>query len=367
MKKLSAKQKMRLYRLNRYRLQRDSRCRVRKQRERLLYRSRGTTQTLRAPVCFSLDVKHAQTLLRFTEKLATTVADRHIGRIVLDFSATSKMIADGTLYFLAVLDDLCARFPTKHLILRKPSDVVVEQVLLQTGVARLLGYRKPYQTECFHESVKYWHCASGCQVDAQQAQTVFEGIQGTLTDELNRSVYTGITEAMTNCHHHAYDDTNTPAHLRKWWLFSREYEQSLQVVFCDLGIGIPKSLFAEDESVAETWFEQLKSWLKEQIKQGKADSDALKIKAAIEIGRSRTKLHNRGKGLQQMVQILDRLSDNRATVKIISGNGVYERMPRRDGRVTDKLFPLSLERKFRAKGTMVYWQIPLPVKEVINE
>lgn len=154
-----------------------------------------------------------------------------------------------------------------------------------------------------------------------------------------------------------------PPHLRKWWLFSREDKGELHVVFCDLGIGIPRSLFREDEKVARDWMERLKSWLAERVTDWHQADDALKIKAAVEIGQTRTGLPHRGKGLKQMVGFLDAVGNNAAKVTIYSGSGVYRRMPKK-GKQLEFLHALS-DKETTITGTMISWSIPLPDKEAI--
>lgn len=147
-------------------------------------------------------------------------------------------------------------------------------------------------------------------------------------------------------------------------MFSREDATSgkLQVVFCDLGIGIPKSLFRESDQVSDGWLDRLRNWIARHVEGGKADDDALKIRAAIEIGRTRTKLQHRGKGLKQMVSTLDQIGDGDATVEIISGNGIY-RHRSRNKKVVEKALPLSDNRKTAIRGTLIHWSVPLPKRE----
>ena len=129
-----------------------------------------------------------------------------------------------------------------------------------------------------------------------------------------------------------------------------------------MGIGIPKSLFRESEDVADDWLSRLKNFLAQHMAGGKADDDALKIKAAIEIGRTRTKLQHRGKGLKQMVSTLDEIGGGKAFVEIISGNGLFRHVTRNKKSV-EKGLPLSHNKKTSVRGTMIHWSIPLPNHE----
>ena len=258
--------------------------------------------------------------------------------------------------------DLAARFPNCRFSMVMPSETRVEQVLYQVGIAALLGRRKHFDSASFHHSVRHWYVAHGHDVNLENAENIFNSFEGRLTPELSRSIYAGVSEAMTNCAHHAYEDLSSPC--RKWWMFSREDATSgkLQVVFCDLGIGIPKSLFRESDQVSDGWLDRLRNWIANHVEGGKADDDALKIKAAIEIGRTRTKLQHRGKGLKQMVSTLDQIGDGDASVEIISGNGMY-RHRSRNKKVVENAFPLSHNRKTAIRGTLINWSVPLPKRE----
>ena len=319
-------------------------------------------QTVSAPEWFCLSAKRVLPLLNFIKRLEQAAALPHIGRIRIDFTHTKKMVSDGTLYFLASLDQMIMRYPHKYFCMIRPSDTIVEQVLQQLNITNMLHAKGRLNPAEFHQTVKHWHAASGHNVNAESASGVFSSFDGRITPELGKSVYTGVTEAMTNCFHHAYEDSLQPAEQLKWWLFSREYKQELQVVFCDLGIGIPVSLYRNSNNVNADWFAKLNQWLKLNREDGKIVNDALKIKAAIKIGQTRTKLGNRGKGLKQMVGVLDELSNHAAKVVINSGSGVYCRFPLENAN-PEFAHPLSNDKKSAIKGTMIYWSIPLIKKD----
>ena len=348
MKKTNFKLRCRQRRLSNTRRRRDKHRRLlRIRRKQQLGQCGGRLVRLTAPECFSLSGKDAARLVEFVRKLRQAVLPG-FGRVEIKFSHTEKMAADGTLYFLANLEQMRLLYP------------VAARVLQHVGIARILGGHR-MQKKPLHPSVRHWYKASGNNVDASEAQNVFGSFEGRITPELSRSVYKGVSEAMTNCFHHAYTDHSLPPHLCKWWLFSREDKGELHVVFCDLGIGIPRSLFREDEKVEKGWIEYLKTWLAERVSDWRQADDALKIKAAIEIGQTRTRKPNRGKGLKQMVGFLDAIGNNAAKVTIYSGSGVYRRMPKK-GRPQEFTHALS-DKKTAISGTMISWSIPLPEKD----
>lgn len=362
MKRLSLKRKQRLCRLMKYRRRRDflkRRIGLQAKQKREKY---GEICCIPAPLCFSLPTRKSSPLVQFIEKLECAAQSGIYGRIEIDFTSTEKMVSDGTLYFLANLETLRRRFSHLSFGMRSPSDAIVMQVLQQVGIARLLGRQKKFDKSSFNASVKDWHVASGKKVNAADAANIFNSFDGKITPELQRSVYTGITEAMTNCHHHAYDGLNLPEDEQKWWLFSREVEKQgvreLQVVFCDLGIGIPASLYRQSEQVDKGWWHRLADWFRQNNASDHQPNDALKIRAAIEIGATRTKMTHRGKGLKQMVGILDQLGNNKSRVDIFSGSGLYRRINKK-GEPIELTLPLTNDKTQSIRGTLIHWSIPL--------
>lgn len=365
MKRLNKKRRARLIRLMHYRRRYAARIRRQRREDKLRYARSGGISRIPAPVLFSLEGSGPRLLLDFIRRVRQAAECGHFGLIEIDFRSTEKMVADGTLYFLANLEMLKKQYPRLSFGMRRPSDAIVMQVLYQVGIAALLGRGRGNDRNSFHKNVRHWHAASGCKVNAKDAANVFGSFEGKITPELSRSVYTGITEAMTNCHHHAYEGTNIEEGSQKWWLFSREWSEAgkseLQVLFCDLGIGIPASLYRESDQVDAGWYTRLTDWFKTRLPNGRKPNDALKIKAAVEIGQTRTKLKNRGKGLKQMVGFLDQLGDNQSRVTIFSGAGVYRRAPK-NGKPTEYTHALCTGKSTPICGTLINWSIPLPLK-----
>lgn len=359
MKKPTSRYLERIRRLVAYRKHRDTKKRLFLSRERAKRRKNGgSIKIIQAPIYFCLSAQHIKPLFNFIEQLKRVTQIAEIAHIRIDFSRTEKMISNGTLYFLAVLDSLKMRYPKKRFSMVRPSDPIVEQVLQQIGVNNLLNASNRLNPKDFHKTVRHWCVASGTNVDASNADNVFTQCSGILTPELCKSVYTGVTEAMTNCVHHAYDDFDIPREEQKWWLFSREYNNELQVIFCDLGMGIPRSLYRQTDKVDNSWWDNLKTFLQQYKLNGRSINDGLKIKAAIEIGQTRTRKENRGLGLKQMVSNLDDLSSNQSKVEIISGSGIYRRQSAKQANPEYVSF-LSEQKNIMIQGTLIYWCIPL--------
>lgn len=169
-----------------------------------------------------------------------------------------------------------------------------------------------------------------------------------IPETLASGLYLGITEAMTNCHHHAYiekrnDGLNLDDIQKNWWMFSQEKDGFLHVVFGDLGIGIPVSLPIKKPG----W------WGSIQKNFGMTPSDGTVIAEAIAQSRSRTGKSYRGKGLKQLVEAIESI-DN-ARLVIYSNKGVYTYM---------KGHPATFNFRDSIYGTVVYWSVPVEQEEI---
>lgn len=147
----------------------------------------------------------------------------------------------------------------------------------------------------------------------------------------------GITEAMTNCVQHAYDDESNK--YKYWWLSAGFHyqEKSLTITIFDRGVGIP-------ETVPKKW-----KW---QVPFLRYDADY--INWAVEHGNtSKTEDPQRGQGLHEIKDYIDK-SDRKAYLKIISNRGFYfyeKLFPSGKAKETSKNFKKSLN------GTLIEWKI----------
>lgn len=276
--------------------------------------------------------------------------------LVLNFKKVQKMGAEATLYFLAELETIMYyNTSLKFKIIYSRTDIV-NQVLYQTGILKLLKINKKMDSLKFDDSVKCWAYASGfnSQVSEKTKDIVKDlGDQFQDSIEYTRGWFKVITEAMTNCHHHAYlaprfsNQCQVP--LKKWWLFSKEVDGVLTVCICDLGLGIPESLKQNTIDIDEGWFDRVKNFVKELRK--KYNEDSALIKAAIEIGKTRTKLPNRGKGLSQIINELQKLPNSDVSVSILSNKGGF--LTKKPQHATSILVPFSDS----IHGTIITWKV----------
>lgn len=363
MKRLSLKQKVRNMRIQEIRMiQRIKKNKKNKKNCRTGEEQLRTIITLPMPPFITIFLNKNRTkLLKVTNKLRDYYFRKNIC-MKLDFSETKKMFTEGTLYLLAELETLKITNPDMKFSLIPSKEIIVNQVLKQTGILELLGVSLNFEDMEFDETVKYWKYSSGHKVEMDSAEDMLDDFDDLLSESSSTSIFNSITEAVTNCHHHAYLEKrfiNDPMKAKKWWIFSQEKDNKLSICVCDLGIGIPKSLLRNSENVAEDWFSSLKNFLKSHKE--KYDRDSASIKAAIEIGNTRTNLVNRGKGLNQIINQISTLCDHKASIAILSNKGSYiiNRGMIEDRPLTGIVDGFSLPYKQSIDGTVILWEIPI--------
>ncbi|WP_180089478.1 hypothetical protein [Acinetobacter sp. YH12219] len=280
----------------------------------------------------------------------------------LNFKDTKLMYSDGTLYLLAELETLTLINPDITFKIIPSDEKIVNQVLEQTGILKLLKQSIKFDDDEFDESVKYWNYSSGHNSEIDSADSMLDDFDEILSEDTSKNIFTSLTEALTNCHHHAYEEKRIPTEsksIKKWWLFSQERDGVLTVCVCDLGIGIPRSLTRNAPNVKEDWFTRLKGFITEN--KGKYDKDSAAIKAAIEIGNTRTNLPNRGKGLNQIINKINTMCEHRASIAIYSNKGSYiiNRGFVTDLPTTDIINGIAIPYTESIEGTVIVWHIPL--------
>ena len=308
-----------------------------------------------APRFFSLGVQeNRRPLLEFIRLLRENIAS---GKpVYIDFRQTRRMFSDGTLLFLAEINRLFRRSEQRPVVrCNYPKNPIVEQVLQQVGIFDMIGKPPRVDSANFDETVKFWKFATGTQTIGEEFEPVLKKYDGIIENRLALTMYKGVTEAMTNASNHAYiaernDGLSLGLEEHRWWMFSQERDGRLYVSLCDLGIGIPNSL------PRTRW----KDWTPESIVRfignvaagAKPSNDCVMIKAAIELGRSRTELAYRGRGLQQLRDVIDATGDG--SLAIHSNRGLYRYNPSKKVIETINDFPDSI------MGTLILWNVPIP-------
>lgn len=297
-----------------------------------------------APKVVTIDsAEHRSELLRFFEQLRGHFKNNRDRTLVIDFTATSRFVAGGTLLLYAELNRLVTYCGGEvKLRCTEPANNRASQVLKQVGIYRLCSNKCNVNT-CSSDVV-HWHAVQGGVVDNSLCAPAIEGYQDRLSADMIDELLGGLGEAMTNAIHHAYDgirrdgleyDCGT-----EWWMFSQAKDGYLSVAFCDLGVGIPTTLPIKRPSL----------W-KKVVQRLKDPTDADCIQEAIIEGRTRTSLDGRGYGLGNIIEVVENVKGG--VVVVYSNRGRY------DSRV-DTPHPFNYSDSIL--GTLICWRVPMGIR-----
>lgn len=327
--------------------QRKRRAWRKKKEKRALFPSSlaAPLRELIAPNTFNISDQAARrSLVSFIRELRTLVVAKR-QPVLIVFSSTTKMFSDGTLLFVAELRRMI-RLSERRVPIRciPPRNAKVLQVLEQIGVLALLKCRK--RVTPTDGDVVHWRVAWGTEVLGEKYDDILKSYDGKLTERISRGFYHGLTEAMTNSRQHAYikprlDGLKVAGEPTEWWMFSQEKDGVLTVSFCDLGIGIPATLPIKKPQL---W--QRLTALFGQVTDGQA------ILEAISDSKTRTGKSYRGKGLRQLLEVVQE-SDN-GVLAVYSNRGHYRY---KNGQSSQSDYKESIS------GTLIAWQIPITEPE----
>lgn len=227
----------------------------------------------------------------------------------------------------------------------KKWDPTVRRLLNEMGFFEVLEIDNPCLPEdkIFDKDVEFIKFISGNESDGTYAKRLrisLENVAGVINTKI--FMYNGLVEAMTNSVTHAYPETRSfPKGLNKRWWMSGSYNKvtgRMFVMVYDQGVGIPTTL--PYSRFKEFIFSFLRGF-------GLDGSDGNLIKAAMRIGNTQTGLQNRGLGLNEMKDFIDR--SGRGVLRIISGRGDYLYYSTTREEVKNHKYPLE--------GTLIAWEI----------
>lgn len=294
---------------------------------------------IKAP--FEMDISKTEarkSTLQFLGKVRNQI-NQGCRRVWIDFTETRKFVSGGTLLLYAELTRLIESVQGLKIRSSLPKSNKASQVLQQVGLSKLLKTKN--KTKCLDGDVVNWRSARGQGALGEKFDEILGYYDGLITDSLQSELYTGITEAMTNAHQHAYieqrgDGIVTDRDYRPWWMFSQEKDGKLSVVFCDLGVGIPASL---PRTRPRLWHFMDRLNL----------TEGRQIEGAVRNSQTRTRKQHRGKGLRQIIETISSCVGGKAL--IFSNKGWYSMQSgkQRSGDFGDSIL-----------GTVIFWQMPLP-------
>jgi hypothetical protein len=310
-----------------------------------------TFTRIKAPKIWSLyEPNQRRELAKFIKAYRATMLQGNGGAIV-DFSLTETIYPSGGLLVHAELDRISRLVKDRRRLRCKPAHPksLAHQVLKQVGMYTSLDH--PYDNvPAIDQSVVHWRNATGVKAQGQEGWSVVENFEGELSDVLKGTLFKGITEALTNAVHHAYqtnrkDGTNIQGEKR-WWMFSQQRDGFLTIVFCDLGIGIPNSLPLKKNKNLNALLAKLKG----------DTSDVQSIRIATELGKTRTLEDNRALGLSEILDAARNAEQGGCIIYSNRGQFGFAH----DGRVIENQYSNSIY------GTLIEWRVPL-AEDIAND
>jgi hypothetical protein len=221
----------------------------------------------------------------------------------------------------------------------------VRRLLNEMGFFEILGIDNPCTDDdkIKNDSLKFIRCMTDNISNGSivfKLQMAIEALAGPV--EAAQAMYEGVTEAMVNCVDHAYpkDKIFSSQIYRRWWMSGSYHKEQgrITVMVYDMGVGIPTTLPNSD-------FWAIVSGFLSKLQLSATDANI--IRGAMEIGKTRTGLENRGYGLYDIQQFIQR--SGKGVLRIISQKGEYTYFHSGKEITKDHKYPLV--------GTLIAWEI----------
>lgn len=266
--------------------------------------------------------KNHTRFIDFLEKLRAHVSSNEFTTIT--FRDTNRITASAGLMLVAETDRLMKAYPNSKISCFLPPRVsegvyrnannTVESALNQIGFFKLIGQANNRCAKI--KSVSMWKQLSGDTADGSLASSLLESLSSHVPQVSRRKIYRGAIEAIANCVEHAYptprkDGLNIQD--SRWWMLVGIDDNDLNVLVCDLGVGISETL---PEKHPQTLLDHIKNTFNIF---GTSDSEMIRMSTLIK--QTRTQLYNRGKGGKDFRSITKNFPA--ATLTIRSNKGVF--------------------------------------------
>ncbi|UUC17580.1 hypothetical protein NOV18_20255 [Pseudomonas asiatica] len=309
-----------------------------------------------APVSLSFFDEAYDEFADFLKRLVEAASN---GRVLVDLRPVKSIKSAAVLVLYANIERLQRIFEDRQLIKTTYcSSREVSMAFRTFGLWQLTGESRGRPDKKFPNSLEICTISSEDQrrLEKTELRKVLtytrSAILGSDMDEGALLAYNAITESISNVWQHAYDDaffaTPIPASQKNWWIIVQNIKDQFFIAVYDMGAGIPATINAKPWAAA--LIESLRAFFDVKVI---SSPDAKSIKAAVDYGRSRFKLDNRGKGLTEAKDFVQR--NPMGSMLIYSGLGHYEYRTQDD---EENLSTLSSN----FPGTLIQWNLKLEKK-----
>ena len=322
--------------------------RRRVRRKLKIYRS-WYREKLVAPETLNLDNKDTLNFLNDVRKNA----DDPKCSLYVDFKGIKNITPSCALVFTSELDRM-SRIRGKRNRLKVVDfdkwDTAIKFLLRDMGMFDLLNIPNiPPEFAVIENTsdIRFFKFIAGDSISGDQSANFRDVIKQAISGVPNeKKLQIAITEAMDNVFNHGYpDDFIETSKLKEklWWLSAsfNNKTQTLNLMFFDQGIGIPKSL----PRIHPGLFGKIVELF---------DTDDKIIEAATKAGKSATGKKYRGKGFPQIIEYVSSYKKS-GYIRITSGKGTYQIIKK----VNEKAEKRSYINKNDIQGTLLEWQLEL--------
>jgi len=263
----------------------------------------------------------------------------------LDFSGLKRISTSAALALASEVDQWNQRCTRKLRAAVHTWHPEVRKLLQEMGYFELLGLKKPDGAEPDIDTIflRFRRGETRPDLDggtiAVELRTDIENAAGTTIKKMQ--LFGGLSEAITNVGHHAYE-TNDKDIRKQWWV-SASYKRTsreLKVTFYDHGRGIPVTLPSwEHFNLIKEFFWKM--------------THSQKIASAVKLGRSSTGSKERGQGLQNLLEFSRAYENGKLTVYSLKGKYQSTHSSGQDieGEVDDRQNSIG--------GTLIEWSVTL--------
>lgn len=295
-------------------------------------------------------------------------ASKYNTRIIISFRHTHRITAAAALRLVAEVDHLLKIHPDLSFGCAVPakrsgrkyreSYRVIESILQQIGFFKKIGQveRAPAK----RPDVVMWNNLSGSLADGSLAAGLLNSLPDSITKQSKAQLYKGAIEAMANSVDHAYPENSEGEEEaeNRWWMLVGVREDSITLIICDLGVGIPVTLPAKHPpSLLESIFSKFRIF---------GHSDAEMIQASTFIKRTRTKLTHRGKGGADIRSITEHFPGALLSIRsnrgcyVVAGKDYEGHLPKGYRKLAEADWPEWSE-SYRGSicGTLIEWTVSL--------
>lgn len=298
-----------------------------------------------APRVLDLVSEREATCGFFSEVRRLVIEGRNVRIVFMD---TDNISAEALIYLLGQFHRLRLLHGKHRITGTYPKSEKMERLFEQSGFFDILDVKRRGVAKRASRHTRYLECKSEVEIVGATIPKIREELLGTdfkMPLSVGKKIYRALTEAMINVKHHAYHNKSIrKASLQgRWWLGAQlSVKKNLfTLTFYDAGVGIPKTL------PRRYGWEQIRGIL--SLLTIIEPDDGQMIKAAVELGRTRTLEDNRGKGLMDLQKLIDQVGGG--SLRIFSRCGSYTyQVGMAEQTTNDTNF---------VEGTLIKWELPL--------